>query len=80
MEVPRLSLKSEVQLQAYNTAIAMPDQPTSQLMATPLSKARNQTCVLMDTSWIITTKPQGELLNPFRSKYKMYPSKKYFFT
>ena len=61
MEVPRLGLKSELQLQAYTAATAMQDlslicdlhhrSQQSQIL-NPLSKARDQTCILMDTSQI----------------------------
>ena len=47
MEVPRLGVKSELQLQAYATATAMPDQQDGIL--NPQREARDQTCVLMDT-------------------------------
>ena len=59
MEVSRLGVESELQLLAYTTAIAMPDlshvcnlHPSSwqcQIL-NPLSAARDQTRVLMDTS------------------------------
>ena len=61
MEVPRLGIESELQLLAYTTATAMPDpsrlcdlhQNSQQCwILNPLSKARDQTCELMDTSWI----------------------------
>ena len=61
MEAPRLGVKSELQLVAYTTATAMPDpkpcqQPTPQLTAAPilnpLCQARDQTCIVMDTSQI----------------------------
>ena len=61
MEVPRLGVKSELQLLTYTTATAMWDlshvcdlhrsSPQPQIL-NPLSKAQNQTCVLMDTSWV----------------------------
>ena len=68
MEVPRLWVKSELQRLAYTTAIARPDPSclcnlyhSSQQhgILNPLSKARDQTQVLMDTSrvhyrWAIT--------------------------
>ena len=59
MEVPRLGVKSELQLLAYATATATPDldhicDSTPQLMATPdlnpLNEARGWTHILMDTS------------------------------
>ena len=43
MEVSRLGVKSELQLPAYATATAI-------LHPYPRSKARDLTCVLMDTS------------------------------
>ena len=59
MEVPRLGVESELQLLAYATATAMPDQ--SQVcklhhslrqcqILNPLSEARDQAHILMDTS------------------------------
>ena len=61
MEVPRLGVKSELQLPAYTTATAMPDPSWVHdlhhnswqcWILNPLSGARDQTCILMDTSWI----------------------------
>ena len=58
---PRLGVETELQLPAYTTAIATPDlshicnlrYSSWQLqILNPLSKARNQTCILMDTSQI----------------------------
>ena len=58
MEVPRLGAKSELQLLASTTAIAMPDLShiydlhhisRQHHILNLLSKARDQTCVLMDT-------------------------------
>ena len=60
--VPRLWVKSELQLQAYTTATATPDpshicnvccslQPHRIL--NPPSKARDQSHILMDTSWVL---------------------------
>ena len=61
MEVSSLGVELELQLPAYTTATAMPDpshicdlyhssQPHQ--IPTPLSKARDWTHILMDTSWI----------------------------
>ena len=61
VEVPRLGVKSELQLLAYTTATATWD--TSHIRElhhsswqhwtlNPLSKARDQTHILMDTNWI----------------------------
>ena len=61
MEVPGLGVESELQLPAYATATAMPDPGCvcnlhhsfqQRQILNPLNKARNQTCVLMDTSQI----------------------------
>ena len=60
MEIPRLGVELELQLLAYATATATPDpshvynlHPSSQQHQTlnQLSKASDQTCILMDTSW-----------------------------
>ena len=59
MEVPRLGIESELQLRAYITAIATWDpSPICDLhrsslqlqILNPLSEARDQTHILMDTS------------------------------
>ena len=61
MEVPRLGIESELQLPAYITATAMPDQNCvfnqhhsswQHQILNPLSEAREQTCILMDASQI----------------------------
>ena len=61
MEVPRLRIKSELQLPTYTTATTMKDpshardlQCSSQQgqIFNPLSEARYRTCILMDTSQI----------------------------
>ena len=61
MEVPRLGVQSELQLLVSTIATAMPDLSSicnlyhsswQHQIATPLSKARDQTQVLMDTSWV----------------------------
>ena len=61
MEVLGLGVKSELQLPTYTTATAMPDPScVSDLhhssrqcqILNPLNKARDQTCVIMDTSQI----------------------------
>ena len=60
-EVPRLGAESELQLPVYTTATAMEDVShvcdlhySSQQCSilNPLSKARDQTCNLMDISWV----------------------------
>ena len=61
MEVPRLGVELEVQLPAYTTAIAMQNpsfifdlqHSSGQCqIINPLSRARDQTCILMDTSQV----------------------------
>ena len=61
MEVPRLGIKSELQLPAYTTATATWDPSRfcdlhhsswQHWILNPLSEARNRTCILMDTSQI----------------------------
>ena len=61
MEVPRLGVKSELQLPAYTTGTARHDpshlfklHPSSQQhqILNPLSGARDRTCILMDTSGV----------------------------
>ena len=61
MEVFRLKIKSELQLPAYTTATAMQDlshicdlhHSSRQLqILDPLSEAGDQTCILIDVSWI----------------------------
>ena len=61
VEVPRLGLKSGLQLLAYTTATATPDpsricdlhhSSRQHLILNPLSKARNGTRVFMDTSLV----------------------------
>ena len=51
MNVPKLGVKSELQLLAYTTAIAMQDPQ-------PLSKARDPTCILVGFA---SAAPQWEL-------------------
>ena len=62
MEVPRPEIELELQLLAYATATAMQDPSCvcdlyhslqkCQIL-NPLSEARDQTCILMDTNWIL---------------------------
>ena len=58
MEVPRLGMKPEVQLQTYTTAIATLDLSHicdlccslwQHQILNPLSEARDQACIFMDT-------------------------------
>ena len=61
MDVPRIGVELELQLPAYTTATAMQDPnhicnlhhslQQSQIL-NPLSKVRNRTHILMDTSWV----------------------------
>ena len=62
MEVPRLGVKSELQLLAYTIATAMQDpgqgcdlhhSSRQRQILNPLSEARNQTQTLMVPSWVI---------------------------
>ena len=62
MEVPRLGVESELQLTAYTTATATPDpsricnlhhSSRKRQILNPLSKARDQTHIFMDTSGIL---------------------------
>ena len=59
MEVPRLGVKTELQLPAYATATAMQDlsrlfdlhhSSGKRQILNPLSEARDQACIIMDTS------------------------------
>ena len=61
MEIPRLGVKSELQLPAYATATAMQDRSQIQdlhhssqqhQIPNPLNKAMDRTCILMDTSQV----------------------------
>ena len=71
MEVPRLRVKSELQLQAYTTATATPDPSHNCDLArglrqrwilSPLRQARDQACILTDAMSVSQpTEPQGEL-------------------
>ena len=50
MEVPRLQVKSELQLLAYTTARAMQNPGYTTAHGNPLSEVRDQTHILMDPS------------------------------
>ena len=61
MELPRLGVKSELQLPAYTTAIATPDlshvcdlyhSSRQHRILNPLSEVRDQTCILIDTGQV----------------------------
>ena len=69
MEIPRLGVKSELQLLAYPTATATQDpslvcdlhhSSLQHWILNPLSVARDPTCISMDTSHIVSTEPQWE--------------------
>ena len=76
IEVLRLGVESELQLPAYATATAMPDLSHicdlhrslwQHKILSPLSKARDQICNLMDTSqvryhWVMMVIPKESLL------------------
>ena len=75
MEVPRLGVKSELQLLASTTATVMQDLScvcdlTPQFTSTPGSLTHwarsgiDRTCVLKDSSWVHSAEPRRELLNP----------------
>ena len=85
---PQAGVKSELQLPAYTTvtATALPDlshvcdlchSSQQHQILYPLSKARDQTHVLMDTSQVqfITSEPQWEIL----MKYVLYENQKELF-
>ena len=62
MEVPRLEVESELQLQAYLTAwreftciCSLHSSLGQHLILNPLSKARDGTCILMDTHQILNS-------------------------
>ena len=75
VEIPRLGVQSDLQLPAYTTATATRDLSCICHLhhsswqcwnLNPLSEARDQTCILMDTSWIhfcysTVGTPQGTL-------------------
>ena len=71
MDVPRLGVKLELQLLAYVTATATPDQSymcdlrcssRQRQILNPLNEARDQTCLFMDASQILN--PQREVQAP----------------
>ena len=62
MEVPRLGVQSEMQLPAYATVTATQDlgidcdlyhSSWQRQISNPLSEARDQTLILMHTSWVL---------------------------
>ena len=95
MEVPRPGVKSELQLLANATATAAPDpslifdlHPSSQQqqILNPLSEAKDQTRVLMDTSWVHyhwatigTPKPPSYFTQTIiRASHLLLPQKPFF--
>ena len=61
LEVPRLGVKLALQLLAYTTGTAMPDLSSVcdlhysagwHQILNPRSRARDQTCILIDISWV----------------------------
>ena len=61
VEVPRLGVKLELQLLAYTTTAVTPDlshicdlhhSSQQHQILNPLSETRDQSCVLMDTTWV----------------------------
>ena len=71
MEVPRLGVESELQLPAYTTAIAtwnlscvcnLHHSSWQRQVLNSLSKARDWTCILMETIRFVSAEPQWELL------------------
>ena len=77
MEVLRLGVESELQLLAYTTATAMPDPSRvcnlhhsswQRQILNPLSEARDQTHIFMDTSLILNLHHSGNSL--FQYFYK----------
>ena len=76
MEIPRLGVELELQPPAYITATAIatrdpihicdPRHSSQQRqILNPLSKASDQTHILMDSSGFITTEPWQELLEKY---------------
>ena len=68
MKIPRLGVKSELQLPAYITATATRDPSCvcdlhhsswQRRILNPLSKARDQACILMDISGVLNLLSQN---------------------
>ena len=80
MEGPWLGVELELQLQTYTAVTAAWDpscicdlhySSRQSLILNPLSEARDQTHILMDTSQICFSVPQGELMvTDFRKEEK----------
>ena len=79
MEVPRVG--SELQLQAYTTPITIQDPSCiydlhsnlgQRQILNPLSEARDQTCILMDNSWVLKLlSHNGNYFKIFKGKLLM---------
>ena len=73
MEVLRLGVETELQLPAYTTATAMHDLSICDLyhsllqrqICNPVMEAREQTRILMDTSWVHSLRALGSLFGIF---------------
>ena len=74
MEVPRLGVESALQPTVYTTAIAaqdpnhicdLHDRSWQCRIFNPMSKARDGTCILMHTSWVLN--PMSHTGTPFLS-------------
>ena len=72
MEIPRLGVEMELQLLTRTAATPMPDPSCifhlhhslqQHQILNPVREARDQTRILMDTSWFLTAEPQQELQN-----------------
>ena len=73
MEVPRLGVESELQLQTYTTATAVPDlsqicdlyhSSQQHQILNPLREARDQILIFKILVGLITAEPQWELTPP----------------
>ena len=80
MEVPRLRVTSKLQLPAYTTATATQDlscvcdlhhSSCQGWILTPLSEARDQTRLLMDSSWVcnLLSHNRNSSVRPFLNEW-----------
>ena len=81
MEVPRLGVESELQLPAYAAATAtwdpsyVYDHSWQRWILNPLSEARDQTRILMDTSWVCSCcTTMGTLERPIDNDLDLEPT------